>query len=117
MEGNPSLCNGGMGVTPGRGRLSSPVAFEVPSPEEIHEDRRPARPVPVRPRFRPGLRPGDRPDLGRQASRLINERLAEVAASHPDRFVRYRNTTDTGKGRPVAPWIRRIDQAPLHETP
>ncbi len=27
------------------------------------------------------------PDLGRQASRLINERLAEVAASHPDRFV------------------------------
>jgi aminocarboxymuconate-semialdehyde decarboxylase len=26
-------------------------------------------------------------DLGRQSSRVINERLAEIAASHPDRFV------------------------------
>ena len=27
------------------------------------------------------------PDLGRQTSRLVNERLAEIVASHPDRFV------------------------------
>ncbi|MBI2509555.1 MAG: amidohydrolase family protein, partial [Betaproteobacteria bacterium] len=27
------------------------------------------------------------PDLGRRTSRAINERLAEIAASHPDRFV------------------------------
>lgn len=27
------------------------------------------------------------PDLGRQTSRAINERLAEIAAAHPDRFV------------------------------
>lgn len=27
------------------------------------------------------------PDLGRQTSRVINERLAEIVASHPDRFV------------------------------
>lgn len=30
---------------------------------------------------------GLEPDLGRQTSRAINERLAEIAASHPDRFV------------------------------
>mgnify|MGYP001271769309 FL=1 len=27
------------------------------------------------------------PDLGRQTSRIVNQRLAEVVASHPDRFV------------------------------
>ena len=27
------------------------------------------------------------PDLGRQTSRLVNERLAQIVASHPDRFV------------------------------
>jgi len=27
------------------------------------------------------------PDLGRQTSRIINQRLAEIVASHPDRFV------------------------------
>jgi aminocarboxymuconate-semialdehyde decarboxylase len=27
------------------------------------------------------------PDLGRQTSRVVNERLAEIVASHPDRFV------------------------------
>jgi aminocarboxymuconate-semialdehyde decarboxylase len=29
------------------------------------------------------------PDLGRQTSRIINERLAEIVASHPDRFVAF----------------------------
>src|SRR5215470_4201626 len=27
------------------------------------------------------------PELGRRTSRLVNERLAEIVASHPDRFV------------------------------